>query len=55
MATPDDFKANAGILKWLIRLLKFPEALITNNFANVDLIVKLAQENRVQVKQLHLL
>ena len=55
MATPDDFKANAEYIKMADRVVEVPGGTNNNNFANVDLIVKLAQENRVQVKQLYLL
>ena len=50
MATPDDFKANAEYIKMADRVVEVPGGTNNNNFANVDLIVKLAQENHVQVK-----
>ena len=50
MATPDDFKANAEYIKMADRVVEVPGGTNNNNFANVDLIVKLAQENRVQVQ-----
>lgn len=49
MATPDDFKANAEYIKMADRVVEVPGGSNNNNFANVDLIVRLAQENRVQV------
>lgn len=51
MATPDDFKANAEYIKMADRVVEVSGGTNNNNFANVDLIVKLAQENQVQVKQ----
>lgn len=50
MATPDDFKANAEYIKMADRVVEVPGGTNNNNFANVDLIVRLAQENKVQVK-----
>lgn len=49
MATPDDFKANAEYIKMADRVVEVPGGTNNNNFANVDLIVRLAQENKVQV------
>lgn len=49
MATPDDFKANAEYIKLADRVVEVPGGTNNNNFANVDLIVQLAQENHVQV------
>lgn len=51
MATPDDFKANAEYIKMADRVVEVPGGTNNNNFANVDLIVRLAQENQVQVTQ----
>lgn len=50
MATPDDFKANAEYIKMADRVVEVPGGTNNNNFANVDLIVRLAEENQVQVK-----
>lgn len=50
MATPDDFKANAEYIKMADRVVEVPGGTNNNNFANVDLIVRLAQENNVQVR-----
>lgn len=49
MATPDDFKANAEYIKMADRVVEVSGGTNNNNFANVDLLVKLAQENKVQV------
>ena len=49
MATPDDFKANAEYIKMADRVVEVNGGSNNNNFANVDLIVQLAQENKVQV------
>lgn len=49
MVTPDDFKANAEYIKMADRVVEVPGGSNNNNFANVDLIVRLAQENCVQV------
>lgn len=51
MATPDDFKANAEYIKMADRVVNVPGGTNNHNYANVDLIVKLAQEQRVQVKR----
>lgn len=50
MATPDDFKANAEYIKMADRIVEVSGGTNNNNFANVDLIVQLAQENKVQVQ-----
>ena len=49
MATPDDFMANSEYIKMADRVVEVPGGTNNNNFANVDLIVRLAQENNVQV------
>ena len=49
MATPEDFKANAEYIKLADRVVEVPGGTNNNNFANVDLIVKLAQDCQVQV------
>ena len=49
MATPDDFKANAEYIKLADRVVEVPGGTNNNNFANVDLLVQLAVENKVQV------
>lgn len=49
MATSDDFKTNAEYIKMSDRVVEVPRGTNNNNFANVDLIVKLAQEHKVQV------
>lgn len=51
MATPDDFKANAEYIKMADRVVNVPGGTNNHNYANVDLIVKLAQEQRVQVSR----
>lgn len=50
MATPDDFKANAEYIKMADRVVEVPGGTNNNNFANVELIVRLAVDNQVQVK-----
>lgn len=54
MVTPDDFQANAEYIKMADRVVEVSGGTNNNNFANVDLIVKLAQENQVQVKNAHI-
>ena len=49
MATPDDFKANAEYIKMADRVVNVPGGTNNNNYANVPLIVKIAQEEGVQV------
>lgn len=49
MATPDDFKANAEYIKLADRVVEVPGGTNNNNFANVDLLLQLAVENKVQV------
>ncbi len=50
MATPDDFKANAEYIKMADRVVNVPGGTNNNNYANVPLIVKIAQEEGVQVR-----
>lgn len=49
MATPDDFKANAEYIKMADRVVNVPGGTNNNNYANVQLIVQIAQEEGVQV------
>jgi hypothetical protein len=49
MATPEDMSANAEYIKMADFVVKVPGGANNNNFANVDLIVSLAVENKVQV------
>lgn len=49
MATPEDFKANAEYIKMADRVLDVPGGTNNNNYANVDLIVELAQQAGVEV------
>lgn len=50
MATPDDFKANAEYIKMADRVINVPGGTNNNNYANVPLIVGIAQEEGVQVR-----
>jgi acetyl-CoA carboxylase/biotin carboxylase 1 len=50
MATPDDFKANAEYIKMADRVVNVPGGTNNNNYANVSLIVRIAQEEGVQVR-----
>jgi len=47
MATPEDLKANAEFIRLADSYVEVPAGKNSNNYANVDLIVKLAVENGV--------
>lgn len=51
MATPDDFGANAEYIKMADSVAHVPGGTNNNNYANVQLIVNLAQELGVQVSK----
>lgn len=54
MATPDDFNANAEYIKMADRVVNVPGGSNNNNFANVALVVRIAQEEGVQVGRIWL-
>jgi len=47
MATPEDLKANAEFIRLADSFVEVPGGKNLNNYANVDVIVKLAEENGV--------
>ncbi|KNC83894.1 hypothetical protein SARC_03882 [Sphaeroforma arctica JP610] len=48
MATPEDIKVNAEYIKMADRYIKVPGGTNNNNYANVELIVDIAQRTNVQ-------
>eukprot|EP01134_Creolimax_fragrantissima_P000481 CFRG0481T1 len=48
MATPEDIKVNAEYIKMADRYVKVPGGTNNNNYANVELIVNIAQRTNVQ-------
>lgn len=50
MATPDDLKANAEFIKMADHFVKVPGGTNNNNYANVDLIVEIAERYSVDVR-----
>jgi len=49
MATPEDLKANAEYIKLADNFVEVPGGTNNNNYANVDLIVELAEQLGVDV------
>lgn len=49
MATPEDIKANAEYIKMADQYVPVPGGTNNNNYANVELIVDIAERNGVQV------
>ncbi|KAI8847215.1 acetyl-CoA carboxylase [Chytridium lagenaria] len=50
MATPEDLKVNAEYIRMADQYVEVPGGTSNNNYANVDLIVDVAQRTHVQVK-----
>jgi acetyl-CoA carboxylase/biotin carboxylase 1 len=49
MATPEDLKVNAEYIRMADQYVEVPGGTSNNNYANVDLIVDVAQRTGVQV------
>lgn len=47
MATPEDLKANAEFVRLADSFVEVPAGKNSNNYANVDVITKIAQEQKV--------